>query len=123
MTVFLRLMQIIAIICALISIPLIFLGIGIVLFVAMVAIAFFDQKAISAAKHKTPMASGIYSGYMFANIAGGLVCAYGVYLLGAFGNVDTTGQPTLAAVVPGLAVVILLTSVLLLVGSRIQRQV
>jgi len=122
MILFLKTIQVLSIILAIISIPLIFVGFGILIFIPMVAVAFATEKAIKAHKNNIPMTAGVHTGYIFACIAGGLGCGFGVYFLGALGNIDTTGKPTTSSAVPGFIVAALVTILLIIIGGKVRNQ-
>lgn len=122
MILFLKTIQVLSIILAIISIPLIFVGYGIFIFIPMVAVAFATEKAIKAHKNNMPMSMGVHSGYIVACIAGGLGCGFGVYFLGSLGNIDTTGKPTANSVIPGFIIAALVTFILIFIGNRVHNK-
>ena len=122
MVLFLKTIQVLSIILAIISIPLMFLGVGFFIFIPMVAVAFATEKAIKAHKNNVPMSGMMHGGYILACIAGGLGCGFGVYFLGAVGNIDTTGKSTPGSVTPGFIIAALVTFILFVIGNRMRNQ-
>jgi glycerol uptake facilitator-like aquaporin len=105
--------KILAIIGAILSLPLIIFGWGLLITIPLVILA------IALDKKPSPTGTSNSSKkWALIATAVGLAVFFGIFVLGSFGNLDTTGKPSGAIIIIGLIIGVLVAVGVYALGKR-----